>query len=91
MARNGKHRSPWEATASLDYDKKVFNYRLCRARRLIENAVGTLSQRVRLFLTAIECKVSTVDLIVKACCALHNYLIDRNCPPPAGDGTTLRP
>ena len=55
--------------------EKLFNYRLSRARRTIENAFGILSARFRVFMTPIRADVSTVDLIVKATVCLHNYLL----------------
>lgn len=54
--------------------QKVFNYRLSRARRIVENAFGILASRFRIFEKPISCKVSTVDKIVRTCCALHNWL-----------------
>jgi len=54
--------------------KRVFNYRLSRARRIVENAFGILAWRFRIFLRPIELKVDTVDNVVLAACSLHNWL-----------------
>jgi hypothetical protein len=54
--------------------KTVFNYRLSRARRIVENAFGILVWRFRVFMRPIELKVSTVDRVVLAACHLHNWL-----------------
>ena len=57
---------------SLTTPKRVFNYRLNRARRIVENAFGLLSNRLRIFMTPIDLEPDTN--IVTACCCLHNYL-----------------
>ena len=58
----------------LDYSKKIFNYRLSRARRTIENAFGILVARWRIFRRPIRADVRTVELITQASLCLHNYL-----------------
>lgn len=63
---------------NLTYEKKVFNYRLSRARRIVENAFGILVHRFRILLNIIPLSVEKVELIVYACCLLHNFLIRRN-------------
>lgn len=63
------------AGRGLTDDQSVFNYRLSRARRTIENAFGILSARWRIFRKPIRADTSTVDVIVKAAICLHNYLL----------------
>ncbi|CAI6372786.1 unnamed protein product [Macrosiphum euphorbiae] len=60
-----------------DYEKTVFNYRLSRARRTMENSFGLLSQIFRVFYTPISLKTETVDYLVLTACCLHNLLRDR--------------
>uniref|UniRef100_A0A915DIY2 DDE Tnp4 domain-containing protein n=1 Tax=Ditylenchus dipsaci TaxID=166011 RepID=A0A915DIY2_9BILA len=59
----------------LDYGKRIFNYRLSRARRVIENFFGILSIKWRVLLSRIETSVEVSDKIVWAVLALHNFLI----------------
>ena len=61
-------------------DELVFNYRLSRARRIVENAFGLLAARWRIYHTKIAVNPQfTVD-IVKATCLLHN-LVQKSSTP----------
>ena len=63
---------------NLDKPKRIFNYGLSRARRVVENAFGILANRFRVFLTTIKLDPEkVVDIILAACC-LHNFLIENN-------------
>lgn len=58
----------------LDHDKRVFNYRLSRARRVVENVFGILVARFGVFQKKINLSPGNIDAVVMACCVLHNFL-----------------
>ena len=55
-------------------DKLLFNYRLSRARRIVECAFGILVQRFRVFDRRMYLSDENVTIVTKACTVLHNYL-----------------
>ena len=54
--------------------RMIFNYRLSRARRVVENAFEILVTKWRIFRQPIIVKTSTVDQIGRASCVIHNCL-----------------
>ena len=64
---------------SLAHEKKIFNYRLSRARRIVENAFGILANRFRVFLSPMLLSPENVEKVTLASCTLHNLL--REHPP----------
>ena len=60
---------------TLQREERIYNYRLSRARRIIENCFGIAASRFRIFRRPIIAKVETVVEITKAVVALHNYLM----------------
>uniref|UniRef100_A0A023F1D4 Putative nuclease harbi1-like protein n=1 Tax=Triatoma infestans TaxID=30076 RepID=A0A023F1D4_TRIIF len=56
---------------------RVFNYRLSRARRVVENAFGLISAKFRVLRKPIELPPEKVKSIVLAICALHNFLLSK--------------
>ena len=65
-------------------EQRIFNYKLSRARRVIENALDILAARWRVFMQPIQSTVEKTDRIVKAKIWLHNFLRQTNsagyCP-----------
>lgn len=70
--------------------KRIFNYRLSRARRIIENTFGILASKWRVFRKPITLYPDAVDKIILATVCLHNFLKARDevlaparryCPP----------
>nr|CAI5839389.1 unnamed protein product [Callosobruchus analis] len=49
-----------------------------RARRVVENVFGILASRFRIFLQPIAIDIESIDAVVLACCALHNFLRKRS-------------
>lgn len=77
---------PYPGRGGLSEDRAIFNYRLSRARRMIENTFGILAAQWRIYRKPIIANVETVTNIVKATVCLHNFLrrgneVDENCPP----------
>lgn len=64
---------PQEATVQCS-QKRIYNYRHCRARRVVENAFGILVKKFSIFRRPLEVKVPFGIDVVKAACVLHNYL-----------------
>lgn len=65
---------PYPAT-DLDHDNRIFNYRLSRARMVMECAFGILTARWRIMLRDINLHPNHVDTLVVAAIILHNYLL----------------
>lgn len=61
-----------------DIAQRVFNYRLSRARRMIESVFGLMAIKFRVLRTTIEISEKNVKTCVLAICALHNFLLNSN-------------
>uniref|UniRef100_A0A673GI29 DDE Tnp4 domain-containing protein n=1 Tax=Sinocyclocheilus rhinocerous TaxID=307959 RepID=A0A673GI29_9TELE len=58
----------------LTTEKRVYNYRLSRARRVVENAFGILSNQWRVYRRVMAVTPEKAEAIVKTTCILHNFL-----------------
>ena len=63
---------PFPDNGALDAEKSHYNYRLSRARMVVENSFGRLKGRWRCLLKQNECSVESMSSVVATCCVLHN-------------------
>jgi len=73
---------PFPRSGKLNRRKNVFNYRLSRARRIVENVFGILCARMRIFRKPIIASISTATRIIKATTCLHNFIIAEELEQP---------
>lgn len=59
---------------NLDHEQQIFNYRLSRARRTVENVFGVLANRLRVFLSNIALEPDKVATLTLAALCVHNFL-----------------
>lgn len=58
-----------------DIGQRVFNYRLSRARRMVESVFGLMASKFRVLRTTIELSEENTKTCVLAICVLHNFLL----------------
>lgn len=75
--------------SSLTDEQIIFNYRISRARRCVENSFGILTSKWLCLSRTMYCQPDKAQNIVSTCCILHNLLMTRNrasyCPPHFAD------
>ncbi|KAK3884288.1 hypothetical protein Pcinc_011453 [Petrolisthes cinctipes] len=74
---------------NLSKPERIYNYRLYRARRVVENDFGMLANRFRVFHSTINLMHDRVEAVVMAACVLHNVLRVHN--PIRGEADTEDP
>ena len=62
----------------MDVARRIYNYRLTRARRILLRPFGIVCNNWRIFLCAIDVCPDFCDVIVKTCCMLHNFVHQRD-------------
>ena len=62
------------AQNGLTVEKRVYNYRHSRARRISENLFGIVANRWRVFRTVLQLAPSSIASLVMAALVLHNHL-----------------
>lgn len=58
--------------------KKIFNYKLSRARRYIECTFGILANKWRIFHRSLDVDIDLIEIIIRATCVLHNFVRRRD-------------
>lgn len=64
---------PYPGTA-LSSEEKVFNERLSRCRRIIENVFGQLVKTFQIFERKMKMDLESCKRVILSCCILHNFL-----------------
>lgn len=62
---------------TLPKEEIIFNYRLSRAWRCVENAFGILVSKWACIGKRFHSKPENVQIIVAACCLLHNFMMNQ--------------
>lgn len=68
---------PYSGAHAKGSEKRIYNYRLSRARRVVENAFGILSAVFRVLRKPMLLQPDKASVITMACVNLHNYLMKR--------------
>lgn len=69
---------PYPGRGGLTEEKRIFNYRLSRARRIVENVFGIITQKFRILKSPLSGSLRLTRAIVKAIVVLHNFIKRRD-------------
>lgn len=65
------------AQRKFNFEKRMLNHRLSRARNVVENTFGIITSRFRILHTPINMQPKNTSYVTLAICVLHNFL--RRC------------
>ncbi len=77
---------PFNGKSTDSVERRTYNYRLSRARRVVENAFGILANRFRVFLAPIPLVPAKVEQIVLTACLLHNFIRSKQSASTSASG-----
>ena len=63
---------------NLSHEKRIYNYRHARARRVVECTFGILSNKWHILHSVILVHPNFASIIVQCCCVLHNFVRKRD-------------
>ncbi len=79
---------PYPGVQAAGSMQRIFNYRICRARRIVENGFGILASVFRVLRAPMLLEPTKAALICMTCTLLHNFLrrsgTSRNTYTPSG-------
>ena len=76
---------------NLSVEQRIYNYRISRARRCIENSFGILEARCRIFHTVIYKNPKNVDKLVQASICLRNFIKSKEESMPSSSRRYVPP
>lgn len=83
---------PYPAEEARNNDEiKIYNYRLSRARRIVECAFGILTQRFDIYSRRIRLEPNQLIKVVLATISLHNFLNKRGRQPRTSHNNASTP
>lgn len=65
---------PYDGNHAKGSPKRVYNYRMCRGRRVVENVFGQLTKQFKIFNKPIQLNPQKVTIVTLACIHLFNYV-----------------
>lgn len=76
---------PYPRSGQLNISRKIFNYRLSRARRSVECTFGIFVSKWRIYRQPIVANTATAVKAIQATVVLHNYIINKELDLPLAE------